>query len=513
VVRTNQYVVSGSTVKRPRTMYWTERSFLETGKPVTVPSAQIGAINVVYINTFPERVAKEIDIPGQVPISTNTLEEVRTLWHDKSGGPSGGQIRAYNKEGRVFMELLGDLREDGKTRQHLGFEIVDVVSQPAAEDVTIELGERLTAYPGGQPEDADLFPEPLLIVGESFTFQFSPSGSSRPTFYATRETINQNDLQMHWLEVGVEGLKWPFRFVRYQLVWPDDVARYSHYVRPLVATEEEARQTAVSLPTENAPIIDYQDPLDQPRGKLTETFAYYSWLTPQYPVHRALLRFNSSGSIRFERVFSWLDENLKNNTFAGTIATGLDSWNTNSQTFDWPPGLPVPRVVDVTVNVGDRITAPDGETGGGNDTNYLAGYVLQSQGTAFQPEAYADPFAAGFEEANRGAIIPINAIPGTNRLEVWWFRKNQVDPAQGFKNSYWPAVIGRYTLQWPGSTAEIVLAGNDGSGPLPSLQANGGIYFQNDASQPGFNPNEEHALMQGGQAFALRDDLNITTIG
>jgi hypothetical protein len=59
--------------------------------------------------------------------------------------------------------------------------------------------------------------------------------------------------------------------------------------------------------------------------------------------------------------------------------------------------------------------------------------------------------------------------------------------------------------------SEIVLASNKGSGPLTSLQANGRIYFQNDAGLPGYNPNEEHALMQGGQAFALRDDLNIIT--
>ena len=56
-----------------------------------------------------------------------------------------------------------------------------------------------------------------------------------------------------------------------------------------------------------------------------------------------------------------------------------------------------------------------------------------------------------------------------------------------------------------------MLASNKGSGPLVSLQANGRIYYQNDATLPGYNPNEEHALMQGGQAFALRDDLNITT--
>jgi hypothetical protein len=512
VVSTNQYVVSGSPVKTPRTIFWTEKSFIGTGKPVTVPSARVGAVNVVYNNNFPERVTNEVVVQGQSQIITsNTLQELRTLWFDQVGGLSGGQIRAYNVEGRAFLELLGDVRPN-QTRQHLGFEIVDVVREPHANNVTTELGEVLSAYQDGTPSDTDLFPEAVLQVGQSFTFQFSPGGSSRPTFYATRETINQNDLQMHWLEEGLQGLRWPFRFVRYKLVWPDNVSNYSHYVRPNVATENEAKVTAVPLPTENAPVIEYQDPLDQPRGKLTQTFAYYSWLTTNYPVHRALLRFSSAGDIRFERIFSWLDQNLKNsNSFAGTLATNLSTWNTNTRRFDWPPELPVPRVVDIAVNVGDRIAAPDGETGGGMDTNYLAGYILQSKGTSFDPLAYADPFTAGFEGANRGAIIPVNAIPGTNRLEVWWFRKNQVNLAAGFKNSFWPAVIGRYTLQWPATAAEIVLAGNDGSGPLVSLQAKGSIYFQNDKTLPGFNPNEEHALMQGGQAFALRDDLNITS--
>ena len=36
------------------------------------------------------------------------------------------------------------------------------------------------------------------------------------------------------------------------------------------------------------------------------------------------------------------------------------------------------------------------------------------------------------------------------------------------------------------------------------------IYYQNDPTQPGYNPNEEHAVMVGGQAYALRTDLNIT---
>ncbi|HKX63195.1 MAG TPA: hypothetical protein VJS65_15145, partial [Verrucomicrobiae bacterium] len=744
VVWTNQYVVSGSPVKDPRLMYWTERSFVDTGKPVTVPNARVGAVNVVYNNNFPERVANEVVIPGSAPVATsNTLAELRTLWFDETGGQSGGQIRAYNVEGRVFMELLGDVRGPG-TRQHLGFEIVDVVRQPAPHDITIELGEKLTGYPGGRPSDAGLFPEPLFQFGQDFVFQHSPSGSPRPTYYATRETRNQNDLQVHWLEEGLEGLKWPFRFTRYKLVWPDDVAKYSHYIRPLVDTESEAKDTAVALPSQNAPFIAYQDPLDQPRGKLTENFAYYSFLDPGHPAHRALLRFTAGEFVRFERVFSWLDQSLRDKNltlpnftsgfttapagattygnarveggilhlidalngqagsyilndfaggasvesfratfrarlggstsalpadgfsfnfgtlpnghipggeegtadglavsfdlfdnsgpdaapgisikrngvqiavvamggangfadppgtlpvprdpatgmamnlitgedfvpveivlrrgglmdvsykgvkvlagiptgytpragrfgfsaragganctewiddlavvvnddagvsgpaFVGSVATNLNSWVGNI-TFNWPDAAVRPRVISAPVFVGTRITAPVGETGNAPDTNYLAGFIRESEGNLYHPTAYVDPFVSGFDAANRGAIIPVNSIPGSDRLEVWWFRRNDVNVAQGFKNSFWPAVIGRYTVQWPTTPSEIVLASNDGSGPLPSLQATGSIYYQNDRSQPGYNPNEEHALLQGGQAFALRDDLNITS--
>jgi hypothetical protein len=514
VVATNQYVVSGSPVKAPRLMYWTERSFADTGKPVTVPSARVGAVNVVYNDNFPERVGAEVVIPGAAPIVTsNTLQEVRTLWYDGTGGQAGGQIRAYNVEGRIFMELLGDVRS-ANSRQHLGFEVVDVIRQPAPNDVTIELGERLTSYAGGVPSDAHLFPEPLLLVGEGFTFQHNLGGSTRPTYYATRETRNQNDLQVHWLEEGLEGLKWPFRFVRYELVWPDDVAKYSHYIRPGVSTESEAKATAVALPSQNAPTIAYQDPLDQPRGKLTDSFAYYSFLDASQPAHRALLQFTSGEFVRFERVFSWLDHSLRDNaldlpSFVGSVATNLNAWTTD-QVFDWPNEFVRPRVIDETVFVGDRLTPPVGEIGNAPDADYLAGFIRQSEGDLYFPEAYVDPFSGGFELANRGAIIPVNAVPGKDILEVWWFRKNQVQTTQGFQNSFWPAVIGRYSLRWPTRPAEIVLAGDDGSGPLVSLQANGRIYYQNDRSLPGYNPNEEHALVQGGQAFALRDDLNIT---
>ena len=504
-----RYITSGSAVKPPQQMYWTEGVFRDTGKLVSLPAARVSSVNVVYNNNFPARVAQSYVAEGQsfITAQTNMLQELRTLWHDDLQD----QIHAFNVEGRAFVELLGDTRPDGRTKQHLGFEIVDVIKQPNPAEVTTELGEQLRAFADPAQNDSALFPDPILRFGtDSFTYEQAIVGTDRRRFFALRETVNQNDVLFHWLQEGVQNIRWPARYVRYRQVWPSDVSRYSHYVRPLVGTEAEAQLTAVPLPNENVPVIEYQDAFDRPRAKLTEQFALYTFLDATVPAHRTLLRFTAGSNVRFERVFSWLDVNLKTpSLFSDSVATNLTTWNTNTSTFDWVTvSNRAPRVVSMTVDVGNRIPPPDGELGGGG--SYLAGYILQTAGNSFHPGAYKNPFVDGFEAANLGAIIPVNAVPGANVMDVWWFRKNAPDPAGGFKNIYWPAVIGRYTIQWPTSPREIVLASNVGSGGLNSLEVKGSIYTQNEPALPGYNPNEEHAVMLAGRVFALRDDLNLT---
>ena len=176
-----------------------------------------------------------------------------------------------------------------------------------------------------------------------------------------------------------------------------------------------------------------------------------------------------------------------------------------------PTALQIPRMDVRTVDVGQRILPPSGEIGDGGGTNYLAGFIRS--GSSYHPGAYKNPFASGFEAANRGAIIPVNAIPGTNTLEVWWFRRNVTLARAGLNTVAWPSVFGRYTIQYPTNPREIVLASNAGTGGLDSLVAKGSIYYENDRTAVGYNPNEEHALMIGGQGWALRDDLNITSTG
>jgi len=58
---------------------------------------------------------------------------------------------------------------------------------------------------------------------------------------------------------------------------------------------------------------------------------------------------------------------------------------------------------------------------------------------------------------------------------------------------------------------QIVLASSRGSGTLPPGVADGVVYNQPDPSKAGYNPNEEHALILNGVAYALRDDLNVTS--
>ncbi len=198
--------------------------------------------------------------------------------------------------------------------------------------------------------------------------------------------------------------------------------------------------------------------------------------------------------------------------FAATPNSKLIRFDFSDTPFAGMPTTSRPLVLSAAVKVGDRINPPAGE---GN----LAGYIPYPEGQSFDPEAYRNPLVSGFEAARQGAILTVNAIPGKSPLEVWWFREGKTNgvlhPVNGIGAVYWPAVIGRYTPAYPaaGTTDEIVLASNAGSGGLDSLQAKGAIYYRNTPGETGYNPNEEHALMLGGQAYALRDDLNVTVSG
>ena len=471
-----QYVIAATPFKPVKQMFWTENGF--KGPVIQVPSSRVATVKVVYNTLFPATVAAE-DVylrPGEVanPFTAGSATENRTCWYSSLDGG----IHAYNFEGRVFMEFLGSLKSDGVSREQLGTEVIEVIKEPTTRLERVALGDELLA-PNGETGLFQRVVTGLTPVGDqaAFIHQHVADGATTTRLFAIAKTtplfsgsteIPSNEALVFWMQPGDLSLLWPKYYVGYIFDWPTSVASYSLYSRSL----DPAATTAVQLNSADAPVLVYQDDPTRQSAQLSSTNQFSTTVKVTSPVGRSLIRYTNGSEIWFERVYSKLDT-----TFTEFSST------------------------PIAVEVGARILPPD-------VAGSQVGYIRQASGTAFNPKAYLDPFVVGFEEAQRGAIIGVNALAGNDGLEIWWY-KASVPAAANIKPTYWPSYVRRYKLGWPAAAPEIILASNAGSNDLPSLQAKGSIYTQNNAVLPGYNPNEEHALMLNGRAWALRDDLNV----
>ncbi len=128
---------------------------------------------------------------------------------------------------------------------------------------------------------------------------------------------------------------------------------------------------------------------------------------------------------------------------------------------------------------------------------------------------------AAYKQSDRSGAINVvntlenarNANPALSQLLVVWYEMTPFGVALPNR----PIV---YQTSWPTDTDTdtIVIAsgrGNNhtGTDPITSTRYPGAhLYLQPDRTQPGYNPNEEHALLapsdQGQAIYALRNDLN-----
>ncbi|MDR0993438.1 MAG: LamG domain-containing protein [Verrucomicrobiota bacterium] len=136
------------------------------------------------------------------------------------------------------------------------------------------------------------------------------------------------------------------------------------------------------------------------------------------------------------------------------------------------------------------------ENSGGGVSVEFPGYLYS--GPAYNVNRYRYPTVA--EPSRESYLFAVN----TNQMEVWWAQPSSNPDLP--EEVYYPSLVQRYDVRWPAETQEIVIASGQGSGTnamyVPSL------YIQNDKTRPGYNPNEEHAVMWNGRAYALRNDLN-----
>lgn len=481
------FAVSSATTSPVRTFYWTEKGF--NGPRITIPGGRIVTANPVYSNVFPATVTEEYVTPGSSPPAdpnASPASELRTVWFEKNNGV--GELHAYNVSGRLFVEYLGPLLADG-SHEFLGADIVEVSQAANASTMSVHLGEEIRPA----IENRTLIALPVNSSNQPGSASYYGS-VARPdgtlAYYAERENTIEDRVVFFWLESldaaippasglapGLQ-LDWPKYLHKYLQVWPTETSSFAHYT---VGNGGSSGESGTGLKFEGGkiPSLIYQDDLEQDEATIDAVSQRLLVGLGGDQLNRTLIKFTGdNGGVWYVRLMTQSQDR------SGFIEGDGGSALTGS------------------AYVGRRIIPPSADY---TQAGYIAG------GTSYSPTAYKDPFSVGIPTAETGAIIPVNALPGNaNTLTVWWFKKVSA-PSSEFRDFYTPSKVGRYSVAYREDDLRIVMASNSGTGDLSTAQNAGSIYVQNDSTRPGYNPNEEHALLLGGRAYALRDDLNIIT--
>lgn len=138
LTKPEDFAVSTNTKRPVRTIFWSEGAF--DGPKVQITDNRITTVNPAYYNLVPKAVAQEVTIPGYNPLAPN----LTTLSFDKFSGI--GELHAYNVEGRIFIEYLGDVRLGNDIYEFIGSDVVELVRVPTANYVTVHLGQEITPH-------------------------------------------------------------------------------------------------------------------------------------------------------------------------------------------------------------------------------------------------------------------------------------------------------------------------------------------------------------------------------
>ncbi|MDQ8187408.1 hypothetical protein, partial [Pelagicoccus sp. SDUM812002] len=418
------FTVSSATSTPVRTIFWTEKSF--NGPRVNIPSGRIVAVNPVYSNVFPETVDEEFVVAGSSAADPNAeaTEVLRTLWYEKNNGR--GELHAYNQVGRILIEYLGELRDDG-THEFIGADIVSVEQAARPKTLTVMLGEEIRPTP-----DENLLAVPVTTTSSSDQTAYygsNPRPDGSLAYYAERENDIEDRVVFYWLESHdasiylAEGespgliIDWPKHLNKYLQFWPSDVTDFASYTVGLGGSSVDTG-TGLKFEGGKIPTIIYQD---APSGDETLLDTVSQRLLVNLgsggdQLNRTLLKFTGdNGGIWYVRLLAQADD--RDDFEEGDGGSALTG----------------------TAYVGERVAPPSSDYS-------LAGYI--AEGTSYSPTAYIDPFLNGVSAAEKGAIIPVNALPGeSNPLTVWWFKKVKA-PSSEFSDFYTTAKVGRYNVAY-----------------------------------------------------------------
>ena len=334
-VSTETFSVSSNTAAKVRTIYWTERGF--DGPAVPVTDGRITTVNPVFNSSVPKAVAEEVDVPGR---ETKPGEEnYTTLSFDKYNGQ--GVIHAYNVEGRILVEYLGNVRLGNNVYDSLGVDVVDMVRAPDINYTTVHLGKTLAPHDG----DASLTASPLSSTQAGATSYYGTTAKADGTveYTAERESGSANSpdngspsspdaynkVVFYWLEEGSFGMKWPKYQDRYWLRWSPHLADYAHNtVDAAGSTADNGLQFTDGV----LPQLVYQDDGNQVEAKIDDTTQrlYVGFGAGSDLRNRSLLKFTNTGEIWYVNLYTQAETRSLALPSASVTANGVTTVTVSS---------------------------------------------------------------------------------------------------------------------------------------------------------------------------------------
>jgi len=348
---------------------------------------------------------------------------------------------------------------------------------------------------------------PAVGVTNENVYQFGPEVTpSDKAFWHTRDkklyAICEGELTIKWKNANGDIVS----EVRAVNLWPEDD---SGVYQDFVATSPGVELIEPGGPFEfkSSQLTCADDNVVLPGGGLSDNVfaAQLSETSGSDDTGRAMVMLSTSDSLdqgdlffQFVRVINWDNSTRIKPSLAG------QNWD-----------------------VGDIISAGTDAIYATFHTNPDIGPYVLFENAPYAPRS--ERYDGFYDRATQtGSIVPVNKVIGdTDPMVVVYYEEggrlieaNTGNPARHPDTRErltffdWPYTPANYNLDWPDNADKIIIARQDGSGErdVATYGDELDVYVQNDPNEPGYNPNEEHALIApfgaGNAVFALRDDLN-----